>query len=285
MNRMTHRGLRLLRSVVIAAAAAILIWTIVLMIFEEKFIYFPHRFPQGPYEQARSIPGLRDCWITTEDSVKIHAWFVPGDSATCTLVIAHGNAGNISHRYLLLRSLQRHGFNVLMFDYRGYGRSDGSPSEEGIYKDGRAAFDFAVSLPEVRRDRLFLWGTSLGGAVAVDVATQRQAAGLILESTFSSAADVARAAYPFLPVQFFMHTKFNSIEKIRTLNIPILVIHGSQDSIVPLSLGRKLFHAAHEPKDFYEIPQADHNDTFFIGGEEYFSRIKSFVSSTEHLAR
>jgi hypothetical protein len=278
VNRFLQRGLKLLRSLVIAAVAALLIWTVVLMMFEERFIYFPQKYPQGLYDQARSIPGLRDCWIKTEDGLRIHGWFAPADSARATFVMAHGNAGNISHRYPLLRSLQRHRFNVLMFDYRGYGRSEGSPSEEGIYKDGRAALDYALTLPEVRQDRLILWGTSLGGAVAVDVATNRHVAGLILESTFTSAKDVARLVYPFLPVQLFMHTRLNSVEKIKTVNTPLFVIHGSLDSIIPIGLGRKLFDAANEPKEFYEIPAADHNDTFFVGGDEYVSRIQKFVA-------
>jgi len=280
MNRLAQRGIRLLRSLIIAVASAFIIWTVVLMIFEEKFIYFPQKYPQGPYDQARSIPNLRDCWITTQDSVRIHAWFAPAESAKATFVVSHGNAGNISHRYLLLHSLQRHGFNVLMYDYRGYGRSEGTPAEDGIYKDGLAAYDYAVSLPEVKRERVFLWGTSLGGAVAIEVATHRRATGLILESTFTSAKDVARIVYPFLPVQFFIHTKLNSIEKIRTLAIPILFIHGAHDSIIPIGLGRKLFNAANEPKDFYEIPNADHNDTYFIGGDDYFARIDRFAALT-----
>jgi fermentation-respiration switch protein FrsA (DUF1100 family) len=279
MNRLVQRGIRLLRSLLIAAVSALIFWTIVLMIFEEKFIYFPQKYPRGAYDQAPSIPNLRDCWIETEDNVTIHAWFAPAESAKATLVVSHGNAGNISHRYLLLRSLQRHGFNVLMYDYRGYGRSEGTPSEDGIYKDGLAAYDYAVSLPEVNPERVFLWGTSLGGAVAIDVATHRQAAGLILESTFTSAKDVARVVYPFLPVQFFMQTKLNSIEKIRTLTIPILLIHGVHDSIIPIGLGRKLFNAANEPKDFYEISNADHNDTFFMGGDDYFARVDRFAAS------
>jgi uncharacterized protein len=282
MNRYVQRGIRLLRLLVIAAVSALIIWTIVLMIFEEKFIYFPQKYPKGPYDQALSIPNLRDCWIKTEDSVTIHAWFAPAESAKATLVVSHGNAGNISHRSLLLRSLQRHGFNVLMYDYRGYGRSEGTPTEDGIYKDGLAAYDYAVSLPEVEPERVFLWGTSLGGAVAIDVATHRPAAGLILESTFTSAKDVARLVYPFLPVHLFMHTKLNSIEKIRTLTVPILLIHGAHDSIVPIGLGRKLFNAANEPKDFYEIPNADHNDTFFIGGDDYFARVDRFAASIIH---
>jgi fermentation-respiration switch protein FrsA (DUF1100 family) len=282
MNRIVQRGIRLLRSILIAAVSALIFWTIVLMIFEEKFIYFPQKYPKGAYTQALSIPNLRDCWIKTEDGVTIHAWFAVAEKAKATLVVSHGNAGNISHRSLLLRSLQRHGFNVLMYDYRGYGRSEGTPTEDGIYKDGLAAYDYAVSLPEVKPKQVFLWGTSLGGAVAIDVATHRRVAGLILESTFTSAKDVARVVYPFLPVHLFMHTKLNSIDKIRTLTIPILLIHGAHDSIIPIGLGRKLFNAANEPKDFYEIPNADHNDTFFMGGDDYFARVDRFAESITH---
>jgi len=273
------RGLKWLRLLVIAAIAAILFWTIALMIFEDQFIYFPEKYPKGPYDQARSIANLQDCWITTQDGVKIHAWYAPAESARATLVISHGNAGNLSHRYLILRSLQRHRYNVLMYDYRGYGRSEGTPSEEGIYSDGRAALDFVLTLPGVDSSRTFLWGTSLGGAVALDVATQRAVAGIILESTFTSAADVARILYPFLPVRYFLRTKLNSIEKIKSLHVPILIVHGSHDTIIPIGFGRQLFQAAPGPKEMYEIPGADHNDTFFVGGEEYFDRVDQFITS------
>jgi fermentation-respiration switch protein FrsA (DUF1100 family) len=261
----------------IAIAAILIFWTIALMIFEDRFIYFPEKYPKGPYEQASSIPNLRDCWITTDDGVKLHGWFAPAESAIATLVISHGNAGNISHRYLLMRSLLHRKFNVLMYDYRGYGRSDGTPNENGIYKDGLAFFDYASTLSEVKPGTVFLWGTSLGGAVATDVATKRPAAGLILESTFTSGKDVAHLLYPFLPVGPFMHSKFNTIDKIRSLHLPLLVVHGSLDEILPFGLGRRLFSAANEPKEFYEISGARHNDTFFVGGEEYFNRIDRFV--------
>jgi fermentation-respiration switch protein FrsA (DUF1100 family) len=263
----------------IASAAALIFWTIVLMLFEDKFIYFPEKYPTGAYDQASSIPNLRDCWITADDGVKLHGWFAPAESARATLVLSHGNGGNISYRYLLMRSLLRHKFNVLMYDYRGYGRSEGTPSEEGIYKDGRAFFDYASTLPEVNPKNIIVWGTSLGGAVATEVAAQRPAAGLVLESTFTSGKDVAHLLYPFLPVGPFMHSKFNTIDKIRTLHLPVLVMHGSHDEILPLSLGRRVFAAANDPKEFYEIPGAGHNDTFFVGGEEYFDRIERFAST------
>lgn len=275
------RVAKLLRMLAIAGLAAIAFWTVIVMIFEERFIFFPEKFPAGNYEDARFVPNMVDCWIPTEDDITIHGWFAPADSAIATLIISHGNAGNISHRLPLIRRLQQAGFNVLMYDYRGYGRSQGSPDEEGVYKDGRAAFDYALTLPGVDKAQILLWGTSLGGAVAVDVATHRKAAGLILESTFSSGKEVAQMIYPFLPVRFILHSQFNSAEKIRNVHIPLLFIHGTMDSIIPIGLGKKLFQAAHEPKEFYEIPNADHNDTFFVGGDSYIQRIASFAKGAK----
>jgi fermentation-respiration switch protein FrsA (DUF1100 family) len=267
----------LLRQILIAVVVAIALWTLVAMIFENKFIYFPSQYPHGLYEEARFIPHLTECWMTTEDGVKIHGWFTPADSAIATVVIAHGNAGNISHRIDFVRRLQQIHFNVMIFDYRGYGKSEGSPDEAGVYRDGRAAFDYVVRLPGVDARKIILWGTSLGGAVAVDVALHRQAAGLILESTFSSAKDVARVAYPFLPVQYTLRTKFNSVEKISAIKIPLLQMHGNRDGIIPIKLGRKLFDAAREPKEFYAISGADHNDTYIVGGKEYLERVRAFA--------
>ena len=274
---MSKRILTLLRQILVAAVAAILIWSIVMMIFEKKFIFFPSKYPEGMYEGARYIPNLRECWIRTEDGVHLHAWFASVDTPLATLVISHGNAGNISHRSQIMIRLLRAGFSVLMYDYRGYGKSEGAPDEEGVYKDGRAAFDYALTLQGVDAKRIVLWGTSLGGAVAVDVAARRPAAALILESTFSSASDMASALYPLLPARFFVRSQFNSIDKIRNIRIPVLCMHGTRDGTIPFGLGKKLFDAANEPKQFYEIKGADHNDTYIVGGDEYLQKARTFV--------
>ncbi len=284
MKVRTQDIFRFIGRLVVAAVAAILIWTVLIMIFEDRFIFFPTAYPGGYYRDAGSVPNLEDCWFTAEDGVKLHGWFAPADKPIATLVMAHGNAGNISHRLPIIKALRDIGFNVFMFDYRGYGRSEGSPDEEGVYRDGRAAFDYVVGRADVDSSHTVLFGTSLGGAVVVDVATHRLAAGLILESTFSSAKDVARVAYPFLPVQFFLRAKFNSDEKIRSLHIPTLFLHGERDSIIPISLGRKLFEAANEPKTFYVVPGADHNDIFWVGGKAYLRQIRDFAKALEQAA-
>lgn len=268
---------RFTRQILIAAIAAIVFWMLLLMLFEERFIFFPSSYPDGYYEEARSLPFLEDCWFMTEDGVKLHGWFARRDSAIATLVISHGNAGNLSHRLPIIKTFRDLGFNVFMYDYRGYGRSEGSPTEEGVYRDGRAAFDYVIRRSDVDSTNVILFGTSLGGAVAVDVALDRPAAGMILESTFSSARDVARVAYPFLPAQFLLRSKFDSAEKIRSIRIPLLFLHGDQDSIIPISLGRKLFEAANEPKTFHVVSGADHNDIFWVGGRAYLEQIRNFA--------
>jgi fermentation-respiration switch protein FrsA (DUF1100 family) len=248
----------------------------VVMLFENRFIYFPAKYPVGQYAQAASIPDMKDCWMTTEDGVKLHGWFLPADSAVATLMLLHGNAGNISSRNMLMVTLRKYGFNVFMFDYRGYGKSDGEPSENGIYIDGTTAFDYVAKLPQVDSQKIVLWGTSLGGAVAVDVATKRHAAGLILESTFTSAADIAAEHYSFI-VRYFLRTKLNSVGKIAQIHTPLFVMHGSMDRTVPFRFGKELYDAAHEPKEFYEITGAGHNNTFMTGGVAYIQHVREFV--------
>jgi uncharacterized protein len=273
---MKAKLLDILRLSLMTVVSVIILLAVLVMIFENKFIFFPAKYTAGQYTQAANIPGLTDCWMTTEDGVKLHGWFLPADSAIATLVMSHGNAGNISNRYALMAALRQNGFNVLMFDYRGYGRSDGTPSEEGIYIDGRTAFDYAAKLPQVDSQKIVLWGTSLGGVVAVDVAAKRHAAGMILESTFTSAADMAAEHYSFI-LRYVLRIQLNSIEKIVQIHTPVLLMHGNKDRTVPIRLGKELYAAANEPKEFYEITGADHNNTFMAGGATYLQRVSEFV--------
>lgn len=255
----------------------ILLFILLIRLAENKLIFFPSKFPAGYWQPEAFGLAVRDCYFKTADGVQLHGWFVKNDNAIATLIWCTGNAGNISDRLDHLARLVKLPINVFIFGYRGYGKSAGSPDEEGVYQDALAAYDYLRSLPEVQSNKIILFGQSLGGAVAVDLATKRPAAGLILESTFTAAADMAWAAYG-LPLHLIIKTKFQSIKKIKQINIPVLMIHGDRDRTVPLRLGQKLFDAANEPKEFYEIAGADHNDTYIIGGPAYFAKLWDFIA-------
>jgi fermentation-respiration switch protein FrsA (DUF1100 family) len=217
-----------------------------------------------------------EVYLRTEDDVRLHAFFLPAPGATRGLLFLHGNAGNASHRLPNAAELVRLGAHVLLLDYRGYGASEGWPSEEGVYADARAGLAHLVGERGLPEGRVVLFGRSLGGAVAVDLASGRDLAGLILESTFSSAADVARSALG-PPAALLVRNRFDSSAKIGRVRCPILFFHGDRDDIVPYPLGRRLFEVASEPKSFETIRAACHNDTIEVGGPPYFRRIGAFL--------
>lgn len=215
-------------------------------------------------------------FLTTEDGVRIHAFFLPAPGATRSLLFLHGNAGNASHRLPNAADLASLGVDVLLLDYRGYGLSEGRPDEDGVYADARAGLEHLQKSRGYPPERIVVFGRSLGGAVAVDLAAERRLAGLILESTFTSVADVAREAIG-IPLGALIGRRFPSEEKIRRVRCPILFFHGDRDRIIPFELGRRLFAAAPEPKTFETIAGAGHNDTTLVGGAEYFRRIGRFL--------
>jgi fermentation-respiration switch protein FrsA (DUF1100 family) len=167
--------------------------------------------------------------------------------------------------------------DIMLFDYRGYGQSEGSPSEPGTYRDGRAAYEYLVGQRQLAPERLILFGESLGAAVSVQLALEVPVRALILESAFTSIPDMARAVYPFLPVQSLLRTRYDNLAKIGDVAVPLLILHGTRDGTVPFKQGKRLFEAASEPKRFFAIPGAGHNDTFVAGGEDYWSVWKDFL--------
>jgi len=213
-----------------------------------------------------------------EDGVRLHGFWLPGDGADRAFLFLHGNAGNASHRLPNAALLSRMGAAVLLVDYRGYGRSEGEPSESGVYADARAGLAELVArgVPE---ERVVVFGRSLGGAVAVNLARGRPLAGLILESTFSSGSDMTRRIFGALRflVAPFTRERFDSAAKIGELRAPLLFFHGDRDEIVPFALGRALFDAAPEPKAFVTIRGAGHDDTVQVGGRPYLERIAAFL--------
>jgi hypothetical protein len=193
------------------------------------------------------------------------------------LLWCHGNAGNIIHRLENLAELHHSGLAVFLFDYRGYGRSGGRPSEEGLYQDALAAYGHLTETRGVEPRRIVIFGRSLGSAVAGDLASRRPAAGLILESAFPSIRHLAKAYLWGLPAHWFLTAQFNLAERLPKIHMPVLVIHGDRDQTVPLSFGEQVFEAARPPKAFYRVEGADHNNLYVVGGERYFRRLKQFA--------
>ncbi len=217
-----------------------------------------------------------ELFLQAEDGVRIHAWWLPSAGATRGLLFLHGNAGNGSHRLPNAARLAALGTHVLLLEYRGYGLSEGRPTEEGVYADARAGLRHLVRERRVPEDRVVLFGRSLGGAVAVEVAVGRSPAGLILESTFPSAADVA-ASFFGRPIGRLVRGRFDVASKIGRVQAPLLFFHGDRDEVVSYSLGRRLFERAREPKAFETLHGAGHNDTVDVGGAPYFARIRDFL--------
>ncbi|MBW2295353.1 MAG: alpha/beta hydrolase [Deltaproteobacteria bacterium] len=213
------------------------------------------------------------------DGIRIHGFYLPTtrprENARAILFL-HGNAGNASHRLPNAAELTRLGIDVLLIDYRGYGMSEGTPSESGAYADARAGLSHLIEVRGIPEQRIVLFGRSLGATVAVNLARNRELAGVILESAFTSAADVVRGMMG-APMAYLVRGRFDSANKIGQIRAPLLFFHGDHDEIIDYALGRRLFELAPEPKQFETIPGAGHNDTIDVGGRPYFSRIGQFI--------
>ena len=215
----------------------------------------------------------------TSDGTTLHGWVFSLAEKSPVILFCHGNAGNISHRLHNIEGLLKSGFQVFIFDYRGFGKSQGRPSREGVYQDGLAAYDFLVKERHISPHRIILFGRSLGGAVATEIAVKRKANRLILESTFTSTKAMARTMPLFALLSAFLPAHYNNLKKIKTITIPILIIHGNRDEIIPFTMGEQLFEAGSDPKAFYTIEGAGHNDTWLIGGSRYFETLRQFIHS------
>lgn len=266
--------------IMVALAVVVLLYALWVKTFENRMIYFPYKYPNGFWQLEGAGINVEDCYFQTQDKVKLHGWFVSAKDAKWTVLCCHGNGGNITFCIDQLRFFQTYlNMNALVFDYRGYGRSEGYPSEEGLYKDADATYDYLVNTKKIPPERLILYGHSLGGAVAIDLASRKQCAGLIVESAFTSAREIAREILLFRPASWIIRSKFDSIEKIKKVQVPVLIMHGTRDETIPIRFGKRLFDAAKEPKFFYEIDGAGHNDTYVLGGRAYLEKIRGFIST------
>lgn len=268
-------GWRIVRTVGLAGFLSLLIVVFCVMFLEDSLIYFPSPYPAGDWQPVGLT--LEDAWFQAADGTQLHGWYVPHDDPVAVILFCHGNGGNVTHRVEKLRELNRVvGASVLVFDYRGYGRCEGRPNENGVLADARAARVWLAKRAGIAEKEIVVMGESLGGAVAVDLAARDGAKGLILESTFTSIPDVAAHHYPWLPVKLFLKTRFDSLKKISVYRGPLLQSHGDADTIVPYESGRRLFQAANAPKEFYTLARADHND---LPNLAYYQKVRQFLES------
>jgi fermentation-respiration switch protein FrsA (DUF1100 family) len=239
---------------------------------ERSFIFFPEReLWASPSDGGMNY---EDVYLPCPDGMTIHGWFIPGRKKTIMLFF-HGNGGNISHRIEKIRLLCYPQLSSLMIDYHGYGQSQGSPSEKSCYLDAMAAWDYLTQERHIDPHQIVLFGESLGGAVAVDLASKKGAGAIILESTFTNIGAVMSRFVPGVGSLF--KRKFDSLSKIPHLHSPLLILHGDEDELVPYPLGQKLFERANEPKEFFTIRGAHHNDTYEVGGTAYVQKVHQFI--------
>jgi uncharacterized protein len=244
--------------------------------FVESQIFFPDRFLV--WTPAEADLAFEDVWFTTHDGVRLHGWFVPADPSIGLMLFCHGNAGNVSHRVDNIRRLHDIGLSVFIFDYRGYGKSEGTISEAGFYQDAEAAYEVARLRAEESRSKLVIFGRSLGGIAAVHLGSRFSAAGIILESTFTHMAAMAKEHFPLPVPESLLRHKLNALTKMPQVKARTLFFHGDRDDIVPIRLGRALFEAAVAPKEWVTLEGAGHNDTYLVGGQAYFDKTKAFVT-------
>ena len=258
-----------------------IVYIIIVVMFLLGYLrYFEYRslyFPMEDLEYTPADIGLSysDEYVVTDDGKKLNAWLIPAKDSRFTLLFCHGNGGNISHRIYKIGILNSLGVSVFIFDYRGYGRSTGRPSERGLYKDALAAYEYLVSEKKVSPDRIILYGESLGGAVATHLALQRPVEALITESAFTSTPDMAREIYPIFPT-FFISSRFDILTKIKDVGIPKLIMHSKDDEIVPFGHSVKLFNASSGEKT-HLVLSGSHNSCNQDSGDRYSSGIKGFL--------
>lgn len=257
-------------------------WTILLSLLgsgcmiERSFIFFPDKtLLRTPADAGLAF---EDLFFPTADGVRINAWFIPSPGSRKVLLWFHGNAGNMGNRVELAALFHRElKINLLMIDFRGYGRSGGRVTEKGTYQDALAAYDHLLTRPDIEPSGIIVYGQSLGAAVAVELAVQRSAGGLILEGPFVSIREMAKLSFPWLPVGRLLSTQYEILSKVARVRAPLLLIHGDEDEVVPYEQGRKVFEAARPPKILYTVHGGGHNDLPARGGRGYIESIGRFI--------
>jgi len=269
---------RLIR-LLVAVCVVVLLLSALLLFFENRFVFHPTHKPAVDWDLPGT--GIEECTFRSRDGTRLHGWWHPGaggqaEGETPVLLWCHGNAGNITHRADDALEFARHGLAFLLFDYRGYGKSEGKPSEHGLNLDAEAAYAYLTEQRGIRPGRIICFGRSLGAAVALHAALRGKPAGVIMEAAFASMPSVAMRKIPFPPLGLFMRNQFDCLGMVGYLRVPLLMVHGSDDRLVPIRHGRRVYEAAPGPKEFYTIEGAGHNETSAVGGQPYFEAIARF---------
>lgn len=271
------RGLaRLMAGAVICYLGIIvMLWLLETWVLFRPTTHAQEWWPPDPELRAQDVE------FASADGRRIHAWWCPPvnwDRSKGALLYCHGNAGNLSHRGPGLVPWQEMlQVGVLIFDYPGYGKSAGKPSEAGCYAAAQAAYDWLVNVQQVPPERIILYGRSLGGGVAVDLASRQKHAGLVLNGTFTSIPELAQQKFPWLPARWMVRNQFNNLAKIGNCRSPVFIAHGTRDSLIPLSQGEQVYDAAHEPKRFYRLEGLDHNDG---PGSDFYVALIQFLAAS-----
>jgi len=273
-----------MRALIILLAGLALIYValgVALYLFQGSMVFLAN-LPGRALEATPADIGLKyeDVRFDTADGERLHGWYVPAVNARGVLLFFHGNAGNISHRLESIMIFNRLGLDVLIVDYRGYGQSTGKPTESGTYRDAQAAWNYLLGERRASPGRIVIFGRSLGGAVgawlAAGLPVEQRPAAVIIESSFTSGADMARRLYPLFPARLLTRLKYTVAEYAARLPCPVLVVHSRDDEIIPFAMGQAIYAAAPQPKDFIEL-RGDHNAGFWISREEYSAGLAEFL--------
>jgi fermentation-respiration switch protein FrsA (DUF1100 family) len=257
---------------VYAVIVALVFW------FQPKLVYFPLKGPYTVTPQSRGLP-FEPVSVPTDDGEQLAAWWVPAPRAASghgTVLLFHGNAGDMSHRIDYAKMFHELGYNTLLVDYRGFGESTGEPSEQGTYRDALACWQWLTATKGIQAADIVIFGESLGGGIATWLAAQQIPRALILASTFTSIPDLGAQVYPWLPVRWISRIHYNNLGNLEKIRAPVLVAHSPDDALIPYAHGRRLYGAAHEPKTFLQL-SGGHNEGLVFAREAWVKAVRTFL--------
>jgi fermentation-respiration switch protein FrsA (DUF1100 family) len=273
-----RRLLRLLITVVVAYGLVLLL----IRLFESHLIFFPNVPDRLAGDWNPRGLSVEDVWLNSADGVKLHAWWISSPRAKFTFLAFHGNAGNIANRTDIYKFLSDTPANVLAVEYRGYGKSEGRPSETGLYLDAEAGYQFLVNGKAIRPVEIISFGQSLGTAVAARLAAQRKVGGVVLEAPFPSASAVAQRTFWFLPgLPLLVRKQFNTKNHLDHIRTPIMIVHCTQDPVMPFGMGEETYQGAHSPKVFIRIDGYCHEEASVISPVRYRAALLEFLGTLE----